>query len=96
MTHVNFIEDTLEYIFTNGKRKIDNVTWSRVITPVLTNPESKINTSDNLDKLITKYIDGGDNIAKTISIWLQRHNGYSDLISTLYIIFGPKDKIFSV
>lgn len=96
MSHINFIEDMLQFIFQTGKRKIDTGTWVRLLEPNLVNKQDNVTVSSHIDNVLSMFNANRMNTAKCLTLWLQRQNGYSDLISSLFILFGPRDKVFTV
>ncbi len=96
MNHVRFIKETIEFIRT-GKRAIGSATWIRLIEPTLNDNSNTVEIQQSLDDVIKIY---GDDLSTPISEqltnWLRQKGGYVDLINSLYILYGPRDKVFTI
>jgi hypothetical protein len=88
--HRNFIEDTLGYLNT-GKRSVGLTSWLSILQA---KPEFK-NVGQSTK--ITDYFENNalysvtrekDSVADSILIWSYYEDGFSDLLSTLNILFG--------
>ncbi len=93
--HADFIMDTMRFIST-GKRHIPIDTWERMIAPGSNDPINKIQYDD---EIIQNFPSGYNlpgrkisdyDIHKVISKWLSKPSGFSDMIITLYILFGDR------
>lgn len=93
--HADFIMDTMRFIST-GKRELPVDTWERMIAPGSNDPINKIQYKE---EVIKNFPCGYDNTArkisdydihKVISKWLSKPGGFSDMIVTLYILFGDR------
>lgn len=91
--HADFITDTVRFI-TTGKRDIPIMTWERLIGPGSNDPTSKVVFDDKILNLLP----AGFSILRTqpthrdmpnvISKWLSHPTGFTDLVITLYTLFG--------
>lgn len=107
--HKSFINETIEYLFLSKDRYRSIAQWinllnvptsksdvkllSNLIEERQSNGETIYSYLNNLgDKYnITYAIDR--NFTNTLSIWLSRRDGHTDLLLTMYAIFGDKVSI---
>ena len=76
---------------------MDIGSYIRLIEPNVANKDNIVNLSKYLDEVLAEYSDFRSiSMSNTIAIWLAQPNGYNDLINTLYILYGPRDKVFTV
>lgn len=95
--HIDFIKDTLGHIFRGTRHRIDIGSYVRLIEPNVANKDNIVNLSKYLDEVLAEYSDFRSiSMSNTIATWLAQPNGYNDLINTLYILYGPRDKVFTV
>lgn len=92
-THADFIIDTVRYI-TTGKRDIPITTWERLIGPGTNDPTNKIIFDGNiLSNLpvgfsILRNQRTEHDLPNIISKWLSHPGGFTDMVITLYTLFG--------
>lgn len=91
--HADFITDTVRYI-TTGKRDLPVTTWERMIGPGSNDPTSKIifdgNVLSNLPAGFSILKDQATtrDLPNIISKWLSHPGGFTDMVITLYTLFG--------
>jgi hypothetical protein len=92
-THADFINDTVRFI-TTGKREMPVGMWERLLGPGSNDPNAKPQLDKNLlNCLPTGYsplmrCETAGNIHNVIAMWLCRSGGFTDLVTTLYTLFG--------
>ena len=97
ISHIDFIKDTLSYLFYDTKRKIEPSLWGRLIEPNLVNKDNLVDINRYLDEIIVEFSSTASlQMRDIVALWFKRPNGYIDLLSTLYIFYGSRDKIFTV
>jgi hypothetical protein len=91
--HADFITDTARFIAT-GKRNLPVSTWERLIGPGSNDPTDKIQFDHSvLQMLPTGYslrnqAQTDANLPNVIAKWLSQSGGFTDLVTTLYTLFG--------
>lgn len=91
--HADFIVDTVRFI-TTGKRYIPVQTWESMIGPGSNDPTDKIEFDATvMGGLPTGYSVRNQqpstvNLNNVIALWLSRTGGFTDLVYTLYTLFG--------
>lgn len=96
MNHVRFIKETMSYILT-GKRTIDPSTWVRLIEPTLNDNSNTVEIQQYLDDVLKIHQDDLSRpLGQQLALWLSKPDGYVDLINTMYILYGPRDKVFTI
>ena len=96
MNHVRFLKETVHFIM-GGKRTIDNSTWVRLIEPSLNDSSNTVEIQEALDDVINKcQHELTGSLSEHIATWLKRPGGYVDLIYSLYILYGSRDKVFTI
>ena len=96
MNHVRFLKETMHFIL-GGKRTIDNATWVRLIEPSLNDSSNTVETQQALDDVIDKcQHELTGSLSEQLTTWLKRPGGYVDLIYSLYILYGSRDKVFTI
>jgi hypothetical protein len=92
-SHADFITDTVRFIMT-GKRDIPVGTWERLIGPGQNDPTATIIFDQQLmNSLPTGYSvlrkqSTQSNLNNIIALWLSRDGGFTDMVTTLYTLFG--------
>lgn len=92
-THADFITDTVRFI-TTGKREMAVGMWERLIGPGSNDPTEKPTYDDTLFAGLPagySFRQGhevGNNLHNVIAMWLSRQGGFTDLVTTLYTLFG--------
>jgi hypothetical protein len=91
--HADFLMDTVRYIAT-GKRQLPVQTWERLIGAGTNDPATKI----VFDPAVLQMIPTGysvrkqqpteSNLPNVLSLWLRHPGGFTDLVTTLYTLFG--------
>jgi hypothetical protein len=91
--HADFITDTVRFI-TTGKRNLPVDTWERMIGPGTNDPNDVI----QYDPAIMNALPSGysiraqqvtsSNLHNVIAMWLSRPGGFTDMVTTLYTLFG--------
>jgi hypothetical protein len=95
--HIDFIKDTLGYIFRGTRHRMDMGSYIRLLEPNVANKDNIVNLTKYLDEVLSEYSDFRPiSLGTTITIWMAQPNGYIDLINTLYILYGPRDKVFTI
>lgn len=97
-THADFITDTVRFI-TTGKRQLPVDTWERLIGPGSNDPTTAI----EYDESLMKFIPAGysyrnkqntdDNLHNVIAAWLSHPGGFTDMVTTLYTLFGEHNTL---
>lgn len=92
-THADFINDTMRFINT-GKRNLPVDTWERLIGPGSNDPNSPV----VIDRSLMQFLPRGysyrnkqetqNNLHNVIATWLGHPGGFTDLVTTLYTLFG--------
>lgn len=92
-THADFITDTVRFI-TTGKRHLPISTWERLIAPGVNDPTTK----NKYDEPIMAMLPQGysfktnqpcsNNLHTVISQWLSQSGGFTDMVTSLYTLFG--------
>ena len=96
MNHVRFLKETVHFIM-GGKRTIDNSTWVRLIEPSLNDTSNTVEIQQALDDVINKcQHELTGSLSEHIATWLKRPGGYVDLIYSLFILYGSRDKVFTI
>ena len=96
MNHVRFLKETVHFII-GGKRTIDNSTWVRLIEPSLNDNSNTVEIQQALDDVIDKCQHGlTGSLSEQLATWLKRPSGYVDLIYSLFILYGSRDKVFTI
>ena len=96
MNHVRFLKETVHFII-GGKRTIDNSTWVRLIEPSLNDNSNTVEIQQTLDDVINKcQHELTGSLSEQLATWLKRPGGYVDLIYSLYILYGSRDKVFTI
>lgn len=92
-THADFITDTVRFIMT-GKRNLPVGTWEQVISPGSNDPNDEIEFDPQLMSCLpTGYSTlrrqpTQANLHNIIALWLSRDGGFTDMVVTLYTLFG--------
>jgi hypothetical protein len=91
--HADFITDTVRFIAT-GKRNLPSMTWERLIGPGSNDPTSEI----EFDQSVFQHLPTGysvrnqqvtdANLPNVLAKWLSHSGGFTDLVMTLYTLFG--------
>lgn len=96
--HADFITDTMRFIST-GKRNIPIDSWERMIVPGSNDPVGKVEYDKDV---VNNFPFGGSirstgqarldtcNLPQVLTRWLSQPSGFSDLVVTLYILFGDR------
>lgn len=103
--HADFLMDTLRFIAT-GKRKIPVDSWERMISTGTNDPFNKIKyDEEELSKFESSMSFGNDGliiganvgqgkrpyaINNVVNKWLSHIGGFSDMVVSLYILFGDR------
>lgn len=97
ITHLEYIKETLDFIINGVTRRTEVALWIRLIAPDLVNKNNMININRYLDEIIMKFRDV-DNMSLNdlLCQWLNKPNGYLDLLNTLYIFYGPRAEMSTV
>lgn len=94
--YVNFLKDTFNNYLSNGKRESNIQTWFTVIgkrTEFQANRKNQEEINSSFDKFITNNYFTNDNCSRTarlLQIWTRQEEGFADLLTTLFIIFGKR------
>ncbi len=96
LNHVRFLKETINYILC-GKRGIDASTWIRLIEPTLNDNSNTVEIQQSLDDVIKVYEhEISCPLSELLAKWLSQSNGYVDLINSMFILYGPRDKVFTI
>lgn len=90
--HADFIEDTVKYL-TGESRRIFVAQWLPLIRPKNLDGGNSSVSRDRLEKLadfVRSHPSFPMDVNSLIQTWLSKHDGFMDLLTTLYIIFGSK------
>lgn len=102
--HADFLMDTLNYIAT-GKRRIPVDSWERMISTGANDPFNKIQYCpkelslfdssmrfNNTGEITSTVAQNKNpyNLNTVINRWLSHSGGFSDLVVSLYILFGDR------
>lgn len=96
--HADFITDTMRFIST-GKRDIPIDSWERMIVPGSNDPVGKVDFDRdvvaNFPRGYSTRLSGEHQLQtyelpKIIARWLSQPSGFSDMVVTLYILFGDR------
>lgn len=97
--HADFITDTMRFIVT-GKRDIPVDSWERMINQSANDPINKPCYNPEVMRSFIEYFNNSinwnrnslGNYANTVVInrWLSHPTGFSDLVVSLYILFGDR------
>lgn len=92
-THADFINDTIRFI-TTGKREMNVDMWERLIGPGSNDPANRA----VIDETLLAWLPTGysyrlrtetpANLPNVIAMWLARTGGFTDMVTTLYTLFG--------
>lgn len=91
--HADFLIDTVRYIAT-GKRQLPVQTWERMIGAGTNDPTSKIVFDPAVMQMIPtgyslrKQQTTSTNLPNVLAMWLRHPGGFTDLVTTLYTLFG--------
>lgn len=96
--HKRFLNETLSLISFGKPRTINVTTWSGLLNKkIATNEDKQIpfsiseyfisDTASSLNMIRTDD-DSINSIENAVLNWIRNSNGYSDLLTTLYILFG--------
>lgn len=91
--HADFINDTIGFINT-GKRQVEVTTWEKLLGPGSNDPTTKnIIDVNGLSQLPPGYSIINDMVSERdlpaiITKWLSHPGGFTDLVITLYTLFG--------
>lgn len=97
ISHIDFIKDTLAFLFEGKDRRLHPSLWVRLIEPNLVNKDNIVDINKYLEEVIRQFNSyDGISLSETISRWFTRPNGYMDLLNTLYIFYGPRDKVYAL
>lgn len=91
--HARFLFDTLKYLET-GVRDINPIQYYALLEPD-SSPSNAIPV-DSVIKNAGKYSNvaiSRDNWCTTIDKWLKQPDGFTDLLSTLFVIYGRRDDV---
>jgi hypothetical protein len=95
--HKRFLNETLSLISFGKPRTINVTTWSGLLNKKIATNEDKqipfsISEFFNSDTVSLNTIHSDDtsinSIENAVLNWIKNSNGYSDLLTTLYILFG--------
>ncbi len=91
--HADFLNDTVRFI-TTGKREMRVDQWEKLIGPGSNDPSDK----PQLDMSLFNGLPLGyselqqaqtpNNLPNVICMWLSRQGGFTDMVMTLYTLFG--------
>lgn len=88
--HTAFIAETLEYLAHGVPRRTENILWYRIITAT----ESSTTVKWDLKKYFVASGNGKASVPMKIgdlmTLWFAKHDGFQDLLITLYTIFGER------
>lgn len=97
ISHIDFLKDTLTYLYRDSKRRLDPVLWARLLEPNMVNKDNLVDISGYIDDVIKEFNDIDTmSLNNQITDWFNRPNGYIDMLVTFYIFYGPRDKVFTV
>lgn len=96
-THADFITDTVRFI-TTGKRHMPVSMWEHLVSPGTNDPTSPI----DYDRSLMTMLPGGwssrskqpvpYNIHNVVTQWLSQSGGFTDMVTSLYTLFGECDR----
>jgi hypothetical protein len=92
-THADFISDTVRFIV-NGKRQMPVSMWEHLIGPGSNDPNAPPTFEDALfPQLPDGYsfrsqVQTNNNLSNVICRWLSQQGGFTDMVTTLYTLFG--------
>ena len=96
-THADFITDTVRFI-TTGKRHMPVSMWEHLVTPGANDPT----TPAEFDLPLMKMLPAGwsarsgqaipNNLHNVVAQWLSQNGGFTDLVTSLYTLFGECDR----
>ena len=96
-THADFITDTVRFI-TSGKRHMPVSMWEHLVGPGTNDPTSPA----EVDKSLIQLLPAGwstrssqaipNNLHNVIGQWLSQNGGFTDLVTSLYTLFGECDR----
>lgn len=92
-THADFLNDTVRFI-TTGKRDMKVDMWERLIGPGSNDPNAKPELDKNLFASLPQgyswrsRMESPTNLHNVLAMWLSRQGGFTDLVTTLYTLFG--------
>jgi hypothetical protein len=93
--HNVFIMETLEYLLVDKTRSISTVQWLSMLeaTTVDNRVQVKVDSYFNRNALGTdNSVKIPTNAADIIQIWVQKENGFEDLMLCLFIMFGERTR----
>lgn len=92
-THADFLNDTARFIVT-GKRHLPVDTWERLITASTNDPNNTISFDEALLAQLPSgfsaihTVQTANNLHNVIAKWLSHEGGFTDMVTTLYTLFG--------
>lgn len=95
-THADFISDTVRFIAT-GKRNMPVNMWESLIAPGSNDPTDPFEFDDAVISLLPNGFSVrsrqavSNNLHNVIAKWLSHTGGFTDMVTTLYTLFGECD-----
>lgn len=96
-THADFITDTVRFI-TTGKRHMPVSMWDHLVSPGTNDPTSPA----AYDVSVMSLLPAGwslrsnqaipNNLHNVIAQWLSQNGGFTDMVTSLYTLFGECDR----
>ena len=95
--HIMFIYDTFNYLL-GQPRKIQSIQWITLLEASIKTQTVSVDINKYFDKTFIKSSSGylPSKLTDFISLWLNKPNGFEDLLITLFIIFGNRPYISDV
>lgn len=96
--HVNFLMETLVYVYFNTPRRIGYYQWYRLLEADQKSKDAAVFSVDYFKEL-QKYGSGWKldlSVETFIYNWIRQNDGYADLLFSLQAIFGPRTVITDV
>lgn len=89
--HISYLVDTIDYFTLDMSRRMDNLTWLPLISAEKHSKSLKV----DVDGIVTHWrelIKGAPSIEtkEVIAMWCEQKDGFTDLLTFLYIVFGDR------
>jgi len=92
-SHIDFIRSTLDFITKGKGRVLDTGTYSRLICATENDELSLATVSKQIDLILNENYMIDKNLSNLLVTWISQPGGFTDLISTMYVIYGSRDNL---